>query len=551
MRISWHGDYTNMELIIHVQTSVNYTQQITAVMYRADISNPGFDDYCRMTEVVVRGAEEAEIKFKISDSLNASGGAYKIRVQGNGYQSDNSAAEETVWLLRPADISDENGDGLLKQLNTAKSDNVKQYIEIAARALQLEVLEKESDKRLEAFVRVRDEVYNKNFRTMTEVGMAWKISGVIEYISQSNPDPSVMESKYAEIAEVLSVNMSDEIYNAYREDIYKNIILLNTSFNNGLGIQNFSDIEKIFAQARALAAINGSSLEDMEKNLKETYKDLDISTEIYNKFTNCPASDKPKILRQIFNKGFTKVSDITAVFIAAVNEISGSTQDSNNNLSTNVPGGGKGSSGGIAGGYSMQEETYQEPQTDITFRDCSTSHWAYPYVNSMKNSGIISGYPDGNFYPDRTVNREEFVKMVVLASGLYSESYTCDFSDVFQNQWYYNYIASANYSKIINGINEETFGVGQGITREDTAVIFCRVLNIFDVVNYDNDILSDGAQSFNDSHDMSDYAAQSISILADMNILNGFEDGSFMPQQYLSRAEAAKIVFMFKEHIRK
>ena len=46
------------------------------------------------------------------------------------------------------------------------------------------------------------------------------------------------------------------------------------------------------------------------------------------------------------------------------------------------------------------------------------SHWAYGAVKALKEKGVISGYADGSFAPDRTVTREEFVKMIVTAFSL-------------------------------------------------------------------------------------------------------------------------------------
>lgn len=556
MQINWSGDYKSNELVVSIQSPVNYLQQVTVVMYPANINEPVFTDYCRTEEITVQGKKEAEIRFKISDSLNADGGAYKICVQGNGYLSGISYAEENVWLLRPSDISDGNGDGLLKQINSASADNVKPYIDKISKALKLTVKENESEKRLNDFIRIKNDDYNGAFKTINEVADAWRISDVIEYLSLDNPDSYVLESKISEISSIISINMNDGIYNTYREDIYKNIILINKTFNGGSGISSRGDIETVFSQARVLAVINGSAESELENNIKSYYRELNIDADTYNKFAECKASDRQKILRQIYNKSFTSTEQVKKAFTDAVKRVTESSSDGNTTPSGSQ--GGSGSSGGSGsgssfggGGYSINEGQDNTIKPDTAFSDCDKSHWAYTYVNEMKNDGIISGYSDGNFYPEQSVKREEFVKMAVMASGLYSEEYECDFDDVPYGEWYYKFIASANNSNIINGIGEKEFGVGQEIKREDVAVIVYRILNMFNSVKENENVSIGDEKDFTDSADISEYAKESIEILTEMKILNGFEDGSFKPQNRLSRAEAAKIIYMFKGYIRK
>ena len=56
-------------------------------------------------------------------------------------------------------------------------------------------------------------------------------------------------------------------------------------------------------------------------------------------------------------------------------------------------------------------------------------HWAKSYILDAAEKGIISGYPDGTFLPDKPVTRAEFTKMVNNALGNNASS-TLTFSDV-------------------------------------------------------------------------------------------------------------------------
>jgi hypothetical protein len=52
------------------------------------------------------------------------------------------------------------------------------------------------------------------------------------------------------------------------------------------------------------------------------------------------------------------------------------------------------------------------------FKDVKKDDWYYKSVNEMLKKGIISGYPDGYFKPNKTINRQEFAVMMVKALNL-------------------------------------------------------------------------------------------------------------------------------------
>ncbi len=53
--------------------------------------------------------------------------------------------------------------------------------------------------------------------------------------------------------------------------------------------------------------------------------------------------------------------------------------------------------------------------SDDLFPDVPVNHWAYEYVTRLKQAGILTGYPDGNFVGDRMMTRYEFAAIVYRA----------------------------------------------------------------------------------------------------------------------------------------
>ena len=551
MQLDWEGDYAAMELVVTVCSPVRYNQQIAVALYPDGTENPTVLDYVRVAEVTAHGQEPLEIRFPISDGLDADGGVYRLLVQGNGYRSEESLAEDTVYILRPADVS--GTDGLLGQLCRADADTVLPYLRGVAPALKMTVSESESTLRLAAFVRVRDKDY-QGFEDMNRVRDAWKASGVLEKLEKGGLSADAAAEQVESIADLLNLNLNDAEYIAYRSKVYQSLIAM-TAGSKTLTLTELS--EMLTHQARWLAIINGASLEDMEDQLKILYKDMGITESKYNAFLSCNAANRQKVLRQLYQRGFTSVQDVVSAFEKAVDAVTGATSETGQTTRpTGGSSGGGGRGGGVSGGtdngYKIQkdEQTNQPDQTELpaaeAFSDCGEDHWGYPYIAAMKESGIIAGYPDGSFRPEQTVSREEFVKMAVTASGLYQQGLKCDFSDAEEGAWYDSYIASAYRAGIVTGMTENTFGIGTDITREDVAVIVYRILKESEGAE-----TAETAGDFADFEEISEYARESVSALAEKKILNGYEDGTFRPKAYLTRAEAAKIIYGLNGQIRK
>ena len=52
---------------------------------------------------------------------------------------------------------------------------------------------------------------------------------------------------------------------------------------------------------------------------------------------------------------------------------------------------------------------------DVDFPDVPKDHWAYSYVKSLADRGLLEGYPDGEFKGDRSMTRYEFAAMFYRA----------------------------------------------------------------------------------------------------------------------------------------
>ena len=178
-------------------------------------------------------------------------------------------------------------------------------------------------------------------------------------------------------------------------------------------------------------------------------------------------------------------------------------------------------------------------EEESVFEDIAEVPWAYESITELKKLGVISGVTKTTFEPLREVKREEFVKMMIDSFGYTVLPGQTKFADVDNNSWYVNYIYTANKYEIVNGTDDEHFGVGNSIKREDAAVMISRAASqkgkIFDITK--------AAGEAADISEVSDYASEAVATLYKAGIINGDERGYFNPKNTLTRAEAAKIIY--------
>ncbi len=175
----------------------------------------------------------------------------------------------------------------------------------------------------------------------------------------------------------------------------------------------------------------------------------------------------------------------------------------------------------------------QNPEK-FEFVDISNVGWAVESINTLFEKGVISESADKKFNPNRNVTREEFIKMVVVAMGVYDAKAVSTLKDVDKNAWYASYIASAEKAGLIKGDEKGNFGVGDEISRQDMAVIIHRALG--------DKALSGRADGFADDGEIADYAKKAVYSLSEMKIVNGVGGNMFAPLGTATRAMAAKVI---------
>ena len=173
------------------------------------------------------------------------------------------------------------------------------------------------------------------------------------------------------------------------------------------------------------------------------------------------------------------------------------------------------------------------PGFPLTLPAQAADSYLDPYLNKMVDWGFMRGDIEGNLNPNGSITRAEFVTIINRAFG-YDQGGSTPFSDVPSTAWYAEDVGIAYNEGYITGTSDTTFSPLSTITREEAAVILTR--NLMMQADTGEDI------SFTDSRDFGEWSRGYISTASRYQLLNGYPDGSFRPQNQLSRGEAAILI---------
>ena len=116
-----------------------------------------------------------------------------------------------------------------------------------------------------------------------------------------------------------------------------------------------------------------------------------------------------------------------------------------------------------------------------TFSDVSSDKNYYEPVSVLSAFGIINGYEDGTFGPDKNVTRAEFSVMLMRALGSANmgnpDPAGMPFTDLADTSWAVSDIRTAYDLGIINGMSATTFEPGSNVTYEQALKMIVCALN--------------------------------------------------------------------------
>lgn len=174
------------------------------------------------------------------------------------------------------------------------------------------------------------------------------------------------------------------------------------------------------------------------------------------------------------------------------------------------------------------------------FMDVYPNKWHYEAISYAYENGLVKGMETYEFWPEWHMDRAMFVTVLARIAGVDQSQYTeCAFTDVAPNRYYYSSIAWAVENGIVKGVTETEFHPGDEVTREQAIVFISRFISLYQLELPDAE---DPGESYSDLEDAHNYAQPEIEAMRLKGLAKGYKDGTFLPKNTLTRAEAATLL---------
>lgn len=188
--------------------------------------------------------------------------------------------------------------------------------------------------------------------------------------------------------------------------------------------------------------------------------------------------------------------------------------------------------------------TYSAMRFESTFGD-TIGHWAEQDIDWMARRLHVNGVASGEFRPDASVTRAEFVTMLVRILRLQAPAANGtgnapSFGDVRAEDWYYDEIRAAASSGLVNGLEAGRFGPEEEITREQMAVLIGRAFRALGMAQPAQVTVE--LEDFADGGLVKDWAQEDVTLVLNAGLMQGKGGNSFAPEGPATRAEAAVVM---------
>ena len=162
--------------------------------------------------------------------------------------------------------------------------------------------------------------------------------------------------------------------------------------------------------------------------------------------------------------------------------------------------------------------------------------WIGIGLNTKDHYSYLIGYSDGTVRPEGKITRAEVATIFfrLLSDDTRAKYWSSenDFSDVPADKWYNNAVSTLCHMGVLGGYADGTFRPDAPISRAEFAKI---------AVSFTQNT---GAAAYNYFTDVktTDWFAPYVTAAKDGGLIEGYSDGSFKPENQITRAEACAIV---------
>ena len=174
----------------------------------------------------------------------------------------------------------------------------------------------------------------------------------------------------------------------------------------------------------------------------------------------------------------------------------------------------------------------------LPFKDVGKKKWFYDEVKYVYEKKLMTGTSDTKFEPNGSLTRAMFVTILGRLAGA-DTSETNKFSDVKSGKWYSGYVGWGVDAGIVNGYEDGTFKPNKPLSREEMAACISRYI---DYMELNMPRANDVPYVFSDSAKIAKWARDYVDVLRRSGIVKGDQYVNYNPKASITRAEMATII---------
>lgn len=191
--------------------------------------------------------------------------------------------------------------------------------------------------------------------------------------------------------------------------------------------------------------------------------------------------------------------------------------------------------------FSLVPTALAEKADDFT--DVSRSDWYYQFVDYVTSKGYFNGVADKTFAPADNMTRAMFVTGLFRFDGAKGDRSQSAFTDVAPGEWYTDAINWAAANRIVDGVGNGKFAPNDPITRAQMCTMIERYLDLYRKA-WKVTLPETGSVSVMvDESAIPAYALAAVKQCQRHGLVNGFEDGTFRPNDLSTRAQVAAVIY--------
>lgn len=191
--------------------------------------------------------------------------------------------------------------------------------------------------------------------------------------------------------------------------------------------------------------------------------------------------------------------------------------------------------------FSLVPTALAEKADDFT--DVSRSDWYYQFVDYVTSKGYFNGTAETTFAPAENMTRAMFVTVLFRFDGAKGDRSQSAFTDVAPGEWYTDAINWAAANRIVDGVGNGKFAPNDPITRAQMCTMIERYLALYKKA-WKVTLPETGSVSVMvDENAIPAYALAAVKQCQRHGLVNGFEDGTFRPNELSTRAQVAAVIY--------